>query len=62
MINEVEVILNAISKKTGLNIDQVKQNISSGNMGLRYESCKNCVMPKCDRCQMSFNQKLINKQ
>lgn len=62
MDKALEVVLSSIAKKTGLTVGQVIEVTESGKIADRYEACKSCIMPRCDRCQVIYSksEKVIN--
>lgn len=62
MDKALEVVLSSIAKKTGLTVGQVIEETQSGDIAARYEACKSCIMPRCNRCQVMYSKqsKAIN--
>ncbi|CAL9958653.1 hypothetical protein VPHK250G1_0035 [Vibrio phage K250 g1] len=62
MDKALRVVLSSIASKTGLTVSQVIEETESGTISMRYESCKSCIMPRCDRCQVQYSKQRIDTQ
>ncbi|AUR95305.1 hypothetical protein NVP1205O_30 [Vibrio phage 1.205.O._10N.222.51.A7] len=62
MDKALRVVLSSIASKTGLTVSQVIEETESGTISRRYESCKSCIMPRCDRCQVMYSKQIPSKQ
>lgn len=62
MDKALKAVLSSIANKTGLTVSQVIEETESGAISDRYASCKSCIMPRCDRCQVQYSKQQIKIQ